>query len=53
MPKHLNVMTSILIRKGGAKHKRLSHGDLAVIAYELRKCLNVLSQRNISEENVS
>lgn len=41
MPKHLNVMTSILIRKGGAKHKRLSHGDLAVIAYELRKRFNI------------
>lgn len=33
MPKHLNVMINILIRKGGAKHKRLSHGDPAVIAY--------------------
>lgn len=37
MPKHLNVITNILIKKGGAKHKRLSHGDLAVMAYELRK----------------
>jgi len=53
MPKHLSVMTSILIRKGGAKHKRLSHGDLAVIAYELRKCLNVLSKRKIDESDVS
>lgn len=52
MPKHLNVMTSILIKKGGAKHKRLSHGDLAVIAYELRKCLGILTQRNINEANV-
>jgi len=30
-------MINILIRKGGAKHNRLSHGDLAVIACERHK----------------
>lgn len=53
MPKHLNVMTSILIKKGGAKHKRLSHGDLAVIAYELRnmfKCFIATKRRRIERK---
>lgn len=33
IPKHRRVITIILIRKGGAKHNLLSHGEYAFIAY--------------------
>ena len=33
IPKHRRISTNILMRKGGAKHNLLSHGDCAFIAY--------------------
>lgn len=52
MPKYLNVIIIILIRKGGAKHKRLSHGELAVMAYELRKRVTVIVTKRVDGSQI-